>query len=341
MARKRPTLRMGVYTAILLLLLVFFAGGATAQVAPAPAPSAPVPTAPASVAELSAKKTDVEIGESIAVSVRIPLGGEFEDAELKLPEDQQIQFFVSPTKKVAGPAEFIFDVAALHEGDLTFGPATVTVRAKGAKETTEMTSNALTFKVAAPTEKAAPGEIKGYTQPMELPFNYLYRNLILAAAGLIVLLVATALFIYFRKRMQKRVVIAAPTRTLPPVEEALLQVRDLKKLETFTAMGAEKHYTQLSMTLRRYLEQCYRVNATERTEDEIVDLLRTKLQTTPLANTLIAIMQRMSLAKFAKQEPTGQIAYDDCVTAENFLVSERDRRGSAPGGTATQEGQAA
>ncbi|MCC6547078.1 hypothetical protein IT570_07905 [Candidatus Sumerlaeota bacterium] len=341
MRRNKPS-ASAFLAALATAVLLLFAQGIRAQDAPAGS-ALPSPTVAFSgVAEITSNKKSAEVGEPITLTIKIPLNGEFEDVDLKLPDEQKTQFFIS-RKKVIGPTEFSVEVAPLHSGDLTLGPATVSVRAKGAKETTDMVSGTLQFKIAEPTAKAAPDERKDYSPPETLPFSYFYRNLIFVAAGVLILIICVAIFAYLFLRARKRVVITPPVKTLPPVDEALLQVRDLKKLETFTALGAEKHYTALSMTLRRYLQETYQVNATERTEDEIVHLLRTTLQATPLANTLVSIMQRMSLAKFAKQEPTGQVAFEDCTTAENFLLSEKNRvrtMASSPS-PPQQEGQAA
>lgn len=311
--------------ALLAMMFIGCVAIVRAQVPPAAPPQStvPLPERLSSPIALEPDKTSVEVGEPVPVKAIIPTTGDFESIEVILPKDQAPRFVVGKPER-RGPAEFLFTLRVLQSGDQQFGPVQFRVRPKGSENFIEMGAAPIAFTVKAPAGEPTM-DLKDYTAPLALPFNYLYRNLIIAAATIagIALLLAVGLLLYRILREKQKELARVPPP--PPVDAALMEVRRLKRLDIFTESGAEKHYTMLSSVLRRYFEEQFHTNALELTEDEIVEFIKKRLSSLSGADSLVTVFRRMSMAKFAREEVTGDVAHDDCAVSEGFLQREKVR----------------
>lgn len=266
----------------------------------------------------------LEIGVPLRVRITVPGGGEIESVTLEFPEDQQPKVHVGGMRKT-GPASFEISLRPLSAGEYELGPATAIVRAAGSESDIRIPTNSLMVSVAPPAGEPAMEELRSYTGPLAIPFDYTWRNVVIASAVVLLLLIAALLIAWIVYKVSRRQAEAAIVPVLPPVESALLAVRGLASLDVYRMEGSNKHYTMLSTALRRYLEDQFDVNAVEMTEDEVVDLLRNRLDRIPRTPELAEIMQRSSLAKFANMPLTEELAQQDCLSAERFLVGEKER----------------
>jgi TfoX/Sxy family transcriptional regulator of competence genes len=187
-----------------------------------------------------------------------------------------------------------------------------------------MSTDRFTLNVQPPTasEETQPAS---YTGPFALPFDYLWRNLIIAGLVLILVLLLSALVAFIAALILNRQRQKSIVRPLAPVEAALLEVHNLKSLEVYREFGPERHYTVLSHALRQYLEHQFNRAALEMTEDEVAMMIRHEMSHVPKAETLQEVLERTSMAKFARQALTEDVALEDTDLAESFLQSEQQR----------------
>lgn len=297
--------------------------GATPTPAPPPVAELAGPTV-----ELIPSSKNVELGEVFQLRAMIATGeGEFESLDLKIPKEQS-NFVIIEDAHRQGARQFIFDVRVIKSGDVFIGPIDITAKASGSNSTIPMKSPGFKVSVNAPAPREGEAEIKlrDYTGTRAIPFNYLVRNLIIAAIVALVLVILAIIALVIGYYMKRRAALAAlPPPPLPPLQEALITAQRLRTLEVFRRLGVDPHYTELSMAIRRYIERQLGARAIEMTDDEVTAMLRRDLVVIPGATELIDVMMRSSYAKFAKEPITETIAISDCDILLRFLHLEEKR----------------
>lgn len=263
----------------------------------------------------------VEIGERVELRAVVNREGEYEDLQLTFPADQSGAIVVERVRKT-GPASFTVTARPIRSGEVEFSP-TVQARPVGGA-VVELQAVPFVINVKPPEEEVST-ELPPFTPPRSLPFDYTWRNLVYALAGLLALgiLVALAMLVIWLSRRREANRPSAPLT--PPVESALLAVRNLKRLDIFVKVGPNEHYTMLSNTMRRYLEEQFQIPALEMTEDEVVEFLERELANWRSTEPLGQVFKRSSMAKFARQPLTEEVARRDCEISEEFLLSEKER----------------
>lgn len=300
------------------LAALLLAGSARAWQPPAasdPAPAVVDLGAAERQVAIKADRTKVGIGERIVLSFELPFEGTYREVALKLPADSEGLAVLSPVR----PTEkgYTAELRLLQDGAVPIGPITITATPQDGDAVT-FEAPAIRFDVAAP--KAEQSQPRDHTQLEAIPYNWLWRNLIIGVAALAV---AGALVLLLRWLLRRRAEIAAlPPPPVPPIEEALGALGGLRRLETFRQHGPERHYTELSLVLRRYIERQYGANAMEMSEDEMVALVRDRFRRAPAAS-LPDLLQRASMAKYAREAISLALADADCGSAEAFLLDER------------------
>ena len=142
---------------------------------------------------------------------------------------------------------------------------------------------------------------------------------------LLVPLILLGLLLYFlvRKKPQEQVLVTVEK----PKEPA--HVIALKKLDTIEQEGAwkkglvKKYQSDLTYTIREYMEGRYDIQALESTTDEISrSLASTDLDHTQISE-LKEILQIADLVKFAKATPTNDINEEFLTKAKNFVIDTK------------------
>ncbi len=120
-------------------------------------------------------------------------------------------------------------------------------------------------------------------------------------AGL--LLLAGGLFAYFRW-FRKGVNPLKPERKrLPPYEEAMLNLRNLKAQQLWQKGQDKEYFTALTDILRVYIDRRFHVNAVEMTSTQIISTLRENEETRAVNEQLSMILEVADFVKFAGARP--------------------------------------
>lgn len=283
---------------------------------------------------IEADKSEVAIGDPIQLKITLPISGEYESLEVELPEGQERQIILGEIQQ-NGPRQFTIPARIIHGGETTIGPLSLKAYPTGAKAQAEeqdleqvrsipLTAPAMTFFVAQP-EGEVSAELKDYSPPKDVPFDYFWRNIVfigIAVAALILLVVLLLILMKIMAKQQRKRRMKPP---VPPVDTALNTVRSLKDLHVFQESGAERHYTVLSNAIRGYFEHQFHVSALEMSEDEVMEFIYGDLSHLQNADSLVSVLQRSSAAKFAREELNSDTAKGDCEIAEGFLELEKHR----------------
>ena len=150
---------------------------------------------------------------------------------------------------------------------------------------------------APTTTNVAVGEdIRDIKGPVDIPVGWVWLAWTLGA-----LIVAVAVFFLVRRWLRRRRAAAAPQVIIPPHVRARARLNAALRL----LYEPKPFCTEVSDTVRWYLEERFQYRAPERTTDEFLD----ELQSSPLLSltqkqSLADFLSRCDLVKFARYEPT-------------------------------------
>lgn len=168
-------------------------------------------------------------------------------------------------------------------------------------------SNSLSLKVVQPfkidTASHSITDIKPVFKP-KFDWKLFFQKMLLV---LLFLALGVILFFLIRKFVMRKPVVLIPKEPeviIPPHVEALNRLDKIKEEKLWQIGRVKEYHTELTDTLRVYIEKVFNINSMEMTSDEILrgaDFLKT---TKPSAyDELRGILQLADLVKFAKWHP--------------------------------------
>ncbi len=184
-------------------------------------------------------------------------------------------------------------------------------------------SNQLTLKVM-PVDVSKMEDINDIKPVEEVPFNILdwlpdywwlwLLGLLLIAAGI------WAYLKYFKKGINP----LKPTKKrLPPYEEAMLNLQNLKAAQLWQQGQDKEYFTGLTDILRVYIDRRFGINAVEMTSSQIIDTLKRNEETKAVNEQLEMILEIADIVKFANARPLAddnEVAFQRAV---NFVEETR------------------
>lgn len=142
-----------------------------------------------------------------------------------------------------------------------------------------------------------------------------------------VLLLLPLLYWIFKKvTTKKEEVIEEAVIIIPPAHKIALQKLNELKISKLWQKGEVKEYqSQLTYTIREYLENRYDIQALESSTDEIVKALKASNFDPKDEADLKTILQVADLVKFAKANPSGEIHEEFLNTAFSFVEKTKEK----------------
>ena len=154
-------------------------------------------------------------------------------------------------------------------------------------------------------------------KPFEVP-NWVWWLL----AALVVLAVA---FYFFRKKKKKK----EEEQELPPYEQAMLELKQLDNSSLLPNREIKEYYSQLTFSVRKYLDRKIYDRALESTTSELIAYLELRKQAGELSlkdksiDNLQQLLKRADLAKFANSRPDVITAKSDRTKVEHLIKDIR------------------
>ncbi|MDH6355561.1 hypothetical protein M2132_001906 [Dysgonomonas sp. PH5-45] len=144
-------------------------------------------------------------------------------------------------------------------------------------------------------------DIKDVQKPPFVWQDYLWIIFICIGIFLLLVLCGILLFLYLRKK--NKGYYFRPKVVLPPHVVAL-KALDKIKANKLCQQGLEKQfYTELTDTLRNYIEKRYYIKALEQTSDETLEAINNISDDDSVYHNLKQILKLADLVKFAKYKP--------------------------------------
>lgn len=146
-------------------------------------------------------------------------------------------------------------------------------------------------------------DIKDVWKPPFVLADYLPDRMLVMGILLFIFLICVVGYIIQRKRNQQPLIPIKMEPKLPPHVQAAKELDELKQLKLWQQGRYKDYYTQLTDTLRRYIEERFGTNAMEMTSGEILDAMRYETEYKSVLDNLSQILRLADLVKFAKQHP--------------------------------------
>ena len=214
-------------------------------------------------------------------------------------------------------------ITAFDSGTYVLPVLTISYKLNGAIDSAF--TSPLTFRVdIVPQDSVALMPIKPIAEvPItlwELAYSYFPILLGVFLAALILLVLLLVLDAKQRKLQ---------TRLLPPEPVSansyfMTQLEDLQKKELWQRGEVKEYHSELSLILRNYLEQRYRIQALESTTSEILNALRHSGFNSQEVEELEWLLQTTDLVKFARTEPSAAFHEEAFASVKNFIFNTQD-----------------
>ena len=183
--------------------------------------------------------------------------------------------------------------------------------------------NQLTLKVL-PVDVSQMQDIYDIKPVEEVPFNLLDWLPDYWWAWLLALLLLGAGIWAYRKYYKKGInPLKSVKKRLPPYEEAMLNLRNLKAAQLWQQGQEKEYFTGLTDILRVYIDRRFHINAVEMTSSQIIDTLKKNEETKAVNEQLEMILEIADIVKFANARPLAddnEVAYQRAV---NFVEATR------------------
>lgn len=169
-----------------------------------------------------------------------------------------------------------------------------------------ISSNQVALKVSTiPVNADKPDEFNDIKAVWKPPFVWADYYPIIYGVLLGLFLLCVIIYIIKRLRNRKSLLPFAEPEVpkLPPYEQAIKELDELKGQKLWQQGLNKEYYTSLTETLRRYIDERFGVNAMELTSTEILNLLRGVPEVKSVYDKLQQILQLADFVKFAKIHP--------------------------------------
>ncbi|MBO4815099.1 MAG: cell wall anchor protein [Muribaculaceae bacterium] len=203
-------------------------------------------------------------------------------------------------------------------------------------------SNALSLKVV-PVEVDEKGDIQDYAAVEKAPskfFDWVPDFIVdLWWLWLALLVLAALTYAYFKWWRKGKLPFKHEKKRLPPYEEAMQRLAQLKEQQLWQQGMEKEYYTELTDILREYIDRRFNINAVEMTTTQIKETLLNNEQTMPVNDQLNEILEIADFVKFANQHPLADDNERSLQRAINFVEHTRPVEEEAK--TAEEENPAA
>ncbi len=183
--------------------------------------------------------------------------------------------------------------------------------------------NQLSIKVL-PVDVSQMKDIHDIKPVEDVPFNLLDWLPDYWWAWLLGLLLIIGAIWAYRKYYKKGVNPLKPNKKrLPPYEEAMINLRNLKAAQLWQQGQEKEYFTGLTDILRVYIDRRFHINAVEMTSSQIIDTLKKNEETKAVNEQLEMILEIADIVKFANARPLAddnEVAYQRAV---NFVEATR------------------
>lgn len=187
-------------------------------------------------------------------------------------------------------------------------------------DTTHYKSKALALKVYSfPVDTLHLDQFFGAKDIENAPFSWDdWASVVYGSLLLVLLILLIFVMMVWLKQGNPIIRIVRHKAKLPPHQVAMSEIQRIKEEKTWAAEDSKEYYTQLTDTLRTYIQERYGFRAMDMTSTEIIERLTSENDETALYE-LQQLLQTADLVKFAKYNTLINENDANLVTAVNYI----------------------
>lgn len=289
-------------------------------------------TATLAKAQVSVEQTVDSVGILIGEQAHLRLGVTLpEGARLTWPNLKEKQYITPGIEvvEVAKPdtigsegkllkVERIYTITSFNERLYAIPALTVKVNGKPYKGST-----AALKVITVDVDTIHPNQYYGPKDVQDNPFQWSEWAAYFWLSLVVVLLVVIGFYLFVRLKENKPIITKIKiVRHVPPHQRALKAIEKIKADHMQASDDQKAYYTQLTDTLRKYIQERFGFNAMEMTSGEILEHLQSKGDRKML-DELRELFQTADLVKFAKYSTLLNENDLNLVNAVNFIDSTK------------------
>lgn len=182
-------------------------------------------------------------------------------------------------------------------------------------------------------------EIRDIADIMKQPYTFGEIARVVLFVFLFWAVVAAAVLIYIRIKRHKPLITIPQAPPLPPDTRALQRLEKLRQQQLWQQDMVKEYYTELTDTVRVYLEESYGIQSTEMTTYQTLEAFRgCRGCNEENASTLGQILQAADMVKFAKSSPQ---PYQHDLALNQSITFVKNTAALNPGPESTPDGETA
>ncbi len=166
-------------------------------------------------------------------------------------------------------------------------------------------------------------ELKDIKKPMEAPIGW--SDIWPWILVFIVLILVIFLIKKYAFNRKEKVKIKKQEVIIPADITALKQLKKLDKSKLWQTGNVKEYHAKISEIIRRYTENRFNFIALELATDEIINELKSKVNNEQLTSIII-LLQRADLAKFAKIKPNEDENKESMQLAKHFIGQTKEKK---------------
>lgn len=216
---------------------------------------------------------------------------------------------------------FKYSVTSFDSGTFTLPALPVTFIKPGTPDTTLFTDSLSlkVFTVAVDTTKA----IRDIKPIMLAPITFAEILPYLTIAFFILLAIALLVYYLWRRKQNKPFFPVIRKPVLPPWETAMKKFDEIERNKLWQNGKVKEYYSEISDTLRIYIENQFNVNAMEMVTDDILEGLQKTDIRSELINNTGRVLRLADLVKFAKEIPLPDEHAEVLSKAREFVLGTK------------------
>lgn len=157
-----------------------------------------------------------------------------------------------------------------------------------------------------PTDSSAK-KIKDIKEPLGEPFSWLwYKEYFYWGIAALVFIAAIWLFVYYRNKRLANKRIEPEKPKIPAHITALASLERIRETQIWKENRIKEYYSDITDTIRLYIEERYGIMALESTTDELLAMMKSQVVDNVSKEKLQVMLKLADFVKFAKMIPMEQ-----------------------------------
>ena len=250
------------------------------------------------------------------------------------PDDKVVQMPAMQPRQMITPGVEIVDIAKDDTAEVDEGRKITRKLLLTSFDENAYMIPAQTIKVGGKAYKTNPLALKVITMDVDTlhlnqffppkdvqdnPFEWAEWSTLFWMSCMLILLIAIGVYLYLRYKQNKPIISRIMIiRHIPAHQKALTAIDKIKQNRTMNAENQKEYYTQLTDTLRKYIEERFGFSAMEMTSMEIISRLKDCGDPTMISE-LRELFNTADLVKFAKHSTLINENDLNLVNAVNFI----------------------